>query len=375
MNLRLRRCGAQVSVLVAVLAGTPLTARLLAQSVEAPPSYLEEDVSYANGAGISLAGTLTLPAGTGPFPAVVLVAGAGPQTREYVVAGHALYRDLAVSLALRGLAVLRADKRGVGRSAGSYEQATLADFADDAEAAVAYLAMRKEIDPRHIGLLGHDEGGVVAPMVASRSNPNFLVIIAGDTFNGEDTLLLKSRLTAKAAGLSEVAIDQNAELQERAFAIVRQKDRAAAEGQLADLYDRDPAAQLLSPAEREAAVQFLTSPWMRFFLDYDPAPALANVRCPIRALYGQKDLEVPADPNYDQLGKILAGRNHDFALTTHPGMNHLFQRAKIGLPDEYAALTEPLPPSVVDDIATWILFHTAPKPAPSPRAGSHHPRG
>lgn len=363
-------CGARVSVLVAALAGMPLTA-LLAQSVEEPPSFHEEQVSYTNGAGISLAGTLTLPAGTAPFPAVVLVAGAGPQTRDYVVAGHALYREMAANLALRGLAVLRADKRGVGRSAGSYEQATLADFADDAEAAVAYLAKRKEIDPRHIGLLGHDEGGVVAPLAASRSNPDFLVILAGDTSKGEDTLLLQSRLMGKAAGLSEEAIDQNVELQERAFAIVRQKDRAVAEGQLEDLYDRHPAAQALSPAEREAAVQFLNSPWLRYFLDYDPAPALANVRCPIRALYGVEDLEVPADPNFGQLGEILGGRNHDFCLTTQPGMNHLFQRAKTGLPDLYASLADAMPRSVADDIANWILFHTAPKPAAPARAGRH----
>jgi len=336
------------------------------QNPTKPYPYTEEEVSYPNAkAGIALAGALTIPRGPGPFPAALLIAGSGQQMRDEMVAGHSVFLVLADSLTRQGIAVLRADKRGVGKSTGNYALATSADFADDAEAGVAYLKTRREIDRRRIGLIGHSEGGIIAPMVASRSSDiAWIVILAGAAVKGEDILLLQRRLIDTAEGLSEGDVTRNADLQRKSFAIVHQeRDAAAAERTLAALYDDDPAAKQLSPALRQTSIQFLNSPWMRYFLDYDPAPALEKTKCPVLALYGSKDLQVPPAQNLPALRKALAaGGNKDFRAEEVPDLNHLFQHAKTGSPSEYAGIEETVSHAVLDEICGWIQARRATSP-------------
>jgi dienelactone hydrolase len=335
------------------------------QNPTPPYPYQEQQVTYPNaGAGVVLAGTLTLPPGPGPFPAVLLIAGSGAQGRDETVAGHAIFLVLADHLTRQGIAVLRSDKRGVGKSTGSYAEATTADFAADAEAGVAYLRTRREIDGRKIGLVGHSEGAIIAPMVASRSAVAWIVCLAGDAMKGEDLLLLQRRLIDQAAGLGAAEMAKNEDLQRQSFAIVhQQRDAAAAEKKLAELYAHQPAARDLPAATREASIRFVNSPWMRFFLDYDPVPAWRQTRCPVLALYGAKDLQVPPQPNLPILQKIASeSGNRDFRVEEFSGLNHLFQHAASGSPNEYTAIEETMSPEVLAAIATWILQHAAAVP-------------
>ena len=333
------------------------------QNPTEPYPYRTEEVSYPNAkAGITLAGTLTIPPGPGPFPAALLISGSGPNTRDELVAGHSIFLVLADSLARKGIVVLRFDKRGIGKSTGSYAKATSADFADDAEAGVAFLKTRKDVNQREIGLVGHSEGGIIAPMVASRSNDvAWIVLLAGDAVKGEDVLVLQGKLIDKASGMSDEKADQIASLQRRSLAIIHQeKDDSVARQKLTELYDADPAGKDLPSAMRQTSIGFLLSPWMRYFLDYDPAPALEKTKCPVLALYGSKDLQVPPSQNLPVLKKALAeGGNKDFRAEVIPDLNHLFQHATTGSPNEYGGIEETMAPVVLDDVSSWILKHAA----------------
>jgi len=331
------------------------------QNPTEPYPYKTEEVSYPGAkGGITLAGTLSIPSGPGPFPAALLISGSGPNTRDEFVAGHSIFLVLADSLTHKGIVVLRFDKRGIGKSTGSYATATSADFADDAEAGVAFLRTRREVNPREIGLIGHSEGGIIAPMVASRSSAvAWIVLLAGDAVKGEDVLVLQGKLIDKASGMSDEMADRMASLQRRSLAIIHaDKDDSVARQKLSELYEADPAGRELPPAMRQTSIQFLLSPWMRFFLDYDPAPALEKTRCPVLALYGSKDLQVPPAQNLPVLKKALAeGGNKDFRAEVIPGLNHLFQHATTGSPNEYGGIEETMAPVVLDDVSSWILKH------------------
>jgi len=333
------------------------------QNPTPPYPYKVENVSYPNTkAGVTLAGTLTVPHGDGPFPAALLIAGSGAQTRDEVVAGHSVFLVLADSLTRKGIAVLRSDKRGIGESTGNHALATTADFADDAEAGVAFLKARKDINPREIGLVGHSEGGVIAPMLASRSSDiAWIVLLAGPAVKGEDVLLLQGRLIDKAGGLSDAEVGRMSSLLRESLAIVNEhKDAATTRQKLGDLYDSDVAGKELPAARRQTSIQFLTSPWLRYFLDYDPAAALEKTKCPVLALYGSKDLQVPPSQNLPALKTALAaGGNKDVQAEELPGLNHLFQHAQTGAPTEYGGIEETMAPVVLDNVSSWILKHAA----------------
>jgi hypothetical protein len=336
-------------------------ARKRPQNPVEPYPYKTEEVSFPDAkAGITLAGTLTIPPGPGPFPAALLISGSGPNTRDELVAGHSIFLVLADSLTRKGILVLRFDKRGIGKSTGSYAKATSADFADDAEAGVAFLKSRKEVNPREIGLVGHSEGGIIAPMVASRSSDvAWIVLLAGDAVKGEDVLVLQGKLIDKASGMTDEKADQIASLQRRSLAIIhREKDDSVARRKLTELYEADPAGKELPPAMRQTSIGFLLSPWMRYFLDYDPAPALEKTKCPVLALYGSKDLQVPPSQNLPVMKEALArGGNRDFQAEVIPDLNHLFQHATTGSPNEYGGIEETMAPVVLDDVSSWILKH------------------
>jgi len=324
-----------------------------------PYPYREEDVVFDGGApNVRLAGTLTEPKGDGPFPAVVLVSGSGPNARNEAIFGHQIFLVLADHLTRQGNAVLRYDKRGVGASTGHYAKATTLDFVADAQAAAAYLRARKDIDPRRVGLVGHSEGGLIVPMVAVRDpSTAFIVMMAGPGVNGADILTLQGRLLTKAAGMSDAQVDAQSALRAQMIAIVRdEKDPAVAEAKLRAVAAAAPKLEGVSPAAMDAQIRALNTDWFRFFFNYDPAPVLRQVRCPVLAISGSKDLQVPPDQNLPAIRAALA-HDPDADIEELPGLNHLFQTAKTGGIGEYGQIEETIAPLALDTFTLWILKH------------------
>ncbi len=353
----------------------PLVIRYVGESAEAPKRpqepvkpypYREEEVSYANtSAGITLAGTLTLPQGPGPFPAVVLITGSGPQDRDEALMGHRPFLVLADYLTRRGIAVLRSDDRGVGKSTGTFATATTVDFAGDVKSAVAYLETRKEIRGSEIGLIGHSEGGIIAPMVAAESKDiAFIVMMAGTGVTGEELILEQAALISQAMGASDSAVKSQRALSADLYHIVLSgKDSLTIDHELRSLLEKNaPADTTAGKATREvlinAQIRSITSPWFRFFLRYDPRPALRRVTCPVLVINGEKDLQVPPKQNLPEIEAALKeGGNRDYTVKPLPGLNHLFQTAKSGAPSEYATIEETMSPVALSAIGDWILKH------------------
>jgi pimeloyl-ACP methyl ester carboxylesterase len=316
-----------------------------------PYPYREEDVSYVS-AGNTLAGTLTIPEGKGPFPAVLLIAGSGPNNRDEALMGQKPFLVLSDYLTRRGIVVLRMDKRGVGKSKGNYGAATTADFANDAQAGVSYLKTRPEVDAKKIGLIGHSEGGEIAPIVAARDNDvAFIVMLAGPGVPGDQILAEQHRLIELANGVPAAKVAKDNADEKQILAMVEQgSDEATLEKKMRELSDgKMPEAQI------GLQVKTLTSPWFRYFLTYDPAPALRQVKCPALVLNGSLDLQVPPAQNLSPIRKALtdAGNTH-FEIVEVPGVNHLFQDAKTGSPIEYGQIEETMSPVVLAKIATWV---------------------
>jgi len=329
-----------------------------------PYPYKEEEIAFPNGkAKISLAGTLTLPRAPGPFPAAVLLSDSGPHDRDESIVGHRPFLVLADHLTRKGIAVLRFDKRGIGKSTGDYANATTEDFAGDAEAALVYLKTRKEVDPKKTGLIGHGEGGVIAPLVAAHSSDvAWIVLLAGPGLNGEDTLLLQSELILKTAGVDDEQIAKTREFNKQTYALVRQeKDTATLQAKLSDLVENSGMSASLPPAALQSQVRLMVSPWFRFSLDYDPVPTLQKTVCPVLALNGEKDLQVAPKENLAKIQKALQdGGNKDFQTAELPGLNHLFQHSPTGSPTEYGSILETMAPEALNAVSDWVLKHTAP---------------
>lgn len=329
-----------------------------------PYPYKEEEVTFSNDqAHVSLSGTLTLPQGPGPFPVAILLSGSGPHDRDETVEGHRSFLVLADHLTRKGIAVLRFDKRGIGKSTGSYDSATIQDFAADAQSAVAYLKTRKDMDPKRIGLIGHSEGGLIAPIVASHSTDiAWVVLLAAPALKGEDILLLQSELIMKVAGIGEEQISRTLDFNKQTYALARQeKDPAVFESKLSDLVQSTGMGALVPPATLQAQVRTMASPWFRDILDYDPLPALRKTLCPLLALNGQKDLQVPPKENLYKIKKTLedAG-NKDVQASELPGLNHLFQHAPTGSPAEYGGIEETMAPEALAAVSDWVLKHASP---------------
>jgi pimeloyl-ACP methyl ester carboxylesterase len=325
------------------------------QEPKPPFPYRSEEVAIANAAGKAvLAGSLTVPEGKGPFPAVILITGSGPQNRDEEIFGHKPFFVLADHLTRLGLAVLRYDDRGVGKSTGVFASATSEDFAGDAWAAWQTLSGRPEIDPKRIGLLGHSEGGLIAPMLAAvHPEVAFVVMLAGPGVSGEQILLAQAAGIMKASGAPDAAIASNTAVQKQIFAILRE------ETSMARIAERISAIPAGSKEASAALVKQTASPWMRFFVLYDPAPALTKVRCPVLAIGGELDLQVLPDQNLPAIEAALKqGGDKDVTVVRLPGLNHLLQAAKTGLLAEYAQIEETMAPAALDTIATWIRKRT-----------------
>lgn len=322
-----------------------------------PFPYLTEDVVFSNSsASIELAGTLTLPAGPGPHPAAVLISGSGPQDRNEEVFGHRPFLVLADYLTRLGVAVLRYDDRGWGESGGSFAEATTADFATDAAAALHYLEGREEVDDDRIGLIGHSEGGVIAPLVAMQTDGvAFVVLIAGPGIRADSLLLLQAEALNRASGTTEAEIATNRELQKQLFAAaISDATESELDAEVRKIFAA--VAPSITEGALEAQVAGVTSPWMRWFLAYDPGPALRALLVPTLAVNGSNDLQVLAEPNLSAIEAALtAAGNPDFTIVELQGLNHLLQTSETGLISEYGKIQETIAPLALETIGDWIV--------------------
>jgi pimeloyl-ACP methyl ester carboxylesterase len=322
------------------------------QTPQPPFPYDAINVSVPSGAA-TLAGTLTLPKGEGPFPAVVMIAGSGPQNRDETVEGHRIFFVIADRLTRRGIAVLRYDKRGVGKSTGSFSTATQRDFTADATTALQWIRQQPRIDAARVGLLGHSEGAEIAPAVADADrHVAFTVLLSAPAETGIETIVSQANAIALANGVPRATAAANTALERRLLAAVA----AAPDGIAAEHAATDILIKAGMPADR-AAVQAkgLASPWYRTLLNDDPLTALQRLTTPTLVIAGSKDLQVLPDRTLPLIRRALAG-NKMAKIVELPGLNHLLQPATTGSPSEYGTITTSVAPEALDLLTEWVLL-------------------
>jgi uncharacterized protein len=341
------------------------------QDPQKPYPYNEEEVSYENKKdGVKLAGTLTLPRTTEKHPAVILITGSGSQDRNETVVGHRPFLVLADYLTRRGIAVLRVDDRGVGGSTLGSPNATSENYAGDVLAGVEYLKSRREINPKQIGLIGHSEGGMIAPMVAVRSKDvAFIVLLAGTGQTGEDIIYTQTELIQKVDGANPVLAAQSLKALKNIMAVLKSEpDNKLAEQRINEAFAKQSSEmseeerKIFAPQETamKSQISFLLSPWYRYFVTYNPRPTLEKVKIPVLALNGENDLQVPSKENLAIISAALkSGGNKDFTVKSFPKLNHLFQTSQTGSPGEYTKIDETIAPPVLETISDWILKKTS----------------
>ncbi|HEY3949222.1 alpha/beta hydrolase family protein [Phenylobacterium sp.] len=340
------------------LAKGAVTALRRPQLPAKPYPYREEDVSVQSAPGVTLACSLTTPAGKGPFPGVVMITGSGAQDRDEALAGHRPFLVISDHLTRHGISVLRCDDRGFARSTGDFAAATSPDFAKDTEAEAAWLRARAGIDAKHVGLIGHSEGGMIAPMVAA-TDPRiaFIVLMAGPGVPTAQLMAAQRAAIARTSGVDPAAVAKNEALLDQINAVVIKaadtaSAKAAAESVARRAYPNAPQAMI------DGQLAAVTTPWYRWFIAYDPRPTLAKVKVPILALDGTKDVQVVASQNLPAIREATKA-NKDVTIVELDGLNHLFQTAGTGAPAEYAKIEETVSPKALDLMTDWIVKHTA----------------
>ena len=333
------------------------------QEPKPPFPYQIEEVEFQNG-DINLAGTLTVPQGDGPFPAVLLISGSGLQDRDETVFGHKPFWVLADHLSRTGIAVLRVDDPGIGKSAPHPEPPTTADFATDVEAGVTFLKRDDRIGT--VGLIGHSEGGIIAAIVASRRDDiGFVVLMAGPGVPGAELLLKQNERIFDGMGIVGERKETLLTLLDRLFTtLTSDMTEDEMRQQVDEIVRKQFEINGIPPVQQDetqvqAAVEQVLNPWMRYFLAFDPRPALEATRVPVLALNGELDVQVDAEQNLTAIDAALEkGDNHNVTVHRLPKHNHLFQRAKTGLINEYAVIEETISPEVLDLIRDWIVSVT-----------------
>ena len=324
------------------------------QDPQPPFKYQIEEVTFVNKKeGNTLVGTLTIPEGDGPFPAMVLVSGSGQQNRDEELMNHRPFWVIADYCARHGIAVLRYDDRGVGGSDGEVMNATSMDFSYDAEAAFDYLRNRKEINATKVGILGHSEGGIINFMVsARRPEVAFLVSLAGPSVNGIEVLKEQQAAILRASGMPEEMVQFSGNANAQMFDIIEtSNDREEADSLLRQLLKGWGYNEELT----EQTVGQMASPWMYYFLRYDPTDAIVKTNCPALLLNGSKDLQVIASQNLPGYEKIIAEHGKtNLTLRELPDLNHLFQHCETGSPNEYFEIEETISPEVLQRIVDFV---------------------
>jgi uncharacterized protein len=350
----------------------------LVRKHDIPLPYRVEEVKFFSGK-VTLAGTMTLPVGPGPWPAILLIAGSGALDRDEEVFGFPVFRTLSDSLTRRGFGVLRYDKRGTGSSTGDLMSCTVYDLAADALAGIRFLKSRRDIDTSRISVLGHSEGSAVAMIVASRDRAvAAVVVLGGAAVRGDKVILDQMERIEAARGASRSDIERNLEIERSVFAslesgngldsltvILEAVYRQELEQQMSGLtpdQQRDlPSADSLARRRVGAELSAMRSAWYRQFLKFDPAEVIGNVSCPVLALFGGKDLQVSADLNRAPMEAALRkGGNRHSRVVVVPGANHLFQEARTGLPAEYGMLKKEFGAGLTGRIVDWLNEELAP---------------
>jgi len=343
----------------------PPKALVRPQEPKQPFPYRSEEVFFENKvAEITLAGTLTLPENGENLTAVILISGSGAQDRNSEIFGHKPFLIIADYLTRRGIAVLRFDDRGTAQSTGNFETATTADFATDVESAIAFLKTHPEINPQKIGLIGHSEGGIIAPMVASRSQDvAFIVMLAGTALRGDKVLLSQQEMIFRSSGMPENQIAEILKINTKIFDKIVATKEDLSKQEIVDFFNemKDEVAVLAAMNGMTADDYIylmsaqLSSSWMQYFIRYDPAPALKKVQVPVFALNGSNDLQVSATENLSAIGEALKrGGNQNVTIKEYSGLNHLFQECASGLPQNYGLIEQTFSPEVLKDLADWI---------------------
>jgi uncharacterized protein len=337
------------------------------QTPKAPFPYKSEEVVFQNfeAENVMLAGTLTIPEGKGPFNAVILVSGSGPQNRNEELLAHQPFLVLSDYFTRNGIIVLRYDDRGVGASTGDFSSSTSMDFASDASAAVNYLKSRTDLPINKIGIAGHSEGGLIAPLTASENkNVGFIVMLAGPGIPGDSILYLQGDLIARASGLSDKSVEAYNELRLQLMEVA--KNEIDADMMRKKMIDTNKAFLANTPKsilkeldmtedDVEEGLDAYTSEWMQFFMTYDPRPTLEQITIPVLAVNGTTDLQVPYKQNLDGIEKALTkAGNKQFKIVALENLNHLFQTSETGNPVEYSTIEETFNQKAMQLIGDWI---------------------
>lgn len=344
---------------------TPIIENLYYRPQEPKPPfpYFVEEVNILNEIDeVDLSATLTIPTANKPSPAVILIPGSGPVDRNQEVVGHKPFLVLADHLTKEGIAVLRFDKRGAGDSEGDYYGATYEDYAQDILSCLNYLKNREDIDPHQIGLIGHSEGGLIAPLAASKSEDiAFLVLLGAPAVNGETTIIEQAQALFEAEYSDKSVIELCSKLQKNMIEILLNFDSTEAPPKLNALID-DHIKNF--PVEDHELLKIQMSQTFdevnknrhRTLLGYDPREALEQIRVPLLALYGELDKMVSPSVNIPSLETILENNNlNHYEVVTLPKHNHLFQVAELGTPSEYAKIEETISMKALNKISNWIL--------------------
>ena len=329
------------------------------QEPEPPYPYATEDVTFQNEAdGSTLAGTLTHPAGEGPFPAVVLLSGSTPSARDYEFGGHKSFLVLADHLTRHGIAVLRYDKRGMGASEGNIGSASFEDFARDAAAAVRFLKNRPQIDAGNVGFVTHSAGGLIAPMVNERfEDAAFLALLMPPSLPGHEVLVEQNVRLRIGADVSTAEVDSTRKVHRRLFDAIRaDTDSATAAMRVRSILKNWG----FSGNELEKRIEANTMPWWRDFVRYDPRPTLRKVDVPTLAVFGTKDLAVPPEQNAAPLRSALEkSPSEDVTVRVLDGLNHWMQPATTGRPNEISQIETTIAPELLDMLTDWIQTRTS----------------
>lgn len=317
------------------------------------------DSNYSN--EVVLAGTVTMPTGKGPFPTVILTSGSGPQDRDETIFEHRPFLVIADHLTKIGFAVVRYDDRGIGESKGNFIEATTADLADDLESVFEWAKKNTKIDSNRIILVGHSEGGIIGPIVASRNaDVAGVVLLAGTGVAGREIVLNQTRGIAAVAGLPEKVLDLQDELLR--LVIARSKEGLPMDGDFveslngvfADLSEDERLKYGLNDVATKTILVF-KSKWMKYFLEFDPATTLSKTHCPVLSLIGEKDLQVDPQLNMPAIKRAMdKAVNQDFTQVLLPGLNHLFQKCDTGSPNNYVTIEQTLDDSMLSEMSSWL---------------------
>lgn len=352
--------------------GMPYTAKniIRPQTPKPPFPYKSEDVIY-NGNGLQYGGTITIPQGNGKFPAVLLITGSGAQDRDEAIFNHKPFAVIADALTRDGFVVLRVDDRGIGNSTGDFTTSTTADFVKDVNASLDYLKSRSEVNDKKVGLLGHSEGAMIAPVVASqRKDVDFIVLLAAPGVKIIDLMTEQNAAVLKSAGVPDAAIENFKPVYNQVVtAIINAPDTATARLNTLQIvnswYAKTDTATLQalgfnSPDSKEqyakTMVVALSNAWFKYFMKFDPQPYLSDLKkVKVLALNGSKDIQVVSRQNLPAVNAALQkGRTRTFETKELPGLNHLFQTCNKCTVQEYGELQETIAPVALQTIAAWL---------------------